>query len=124
MPRSFVISDAQMQAFSDQQRKRFADEMVVYFRQEYPKESANLGEEGLRELIDEGIETAKGYHIVLEPEVADYLELMVAVAPDFDTSSKTPWAQGILTDDTLTGPEKIERVWEHLMFEGPAEEDA
>jgi hypothetical protein len=110
MPRSFMINQAHLEAFSKPQTKRFADEMVAYFKQYYPKESAELGEDGLRELIDEGVEKAKSYDTYREVDVARYIQFMVAIRRDFDTSDQTPWAGPILTNDTLLAPDKLEQV--------------
>ena len=122
MPRTFRMSEAHMAAFSEQQRQRFEDEMVVYLTREYPADAARKGEPWLRELIREGIEVAKGYNITLECDVARYIELMIAVAPDFDDSPATPWAEGILTEPWLTGAEKLDRIYEHVMFDRPGGE--
>src|SRR3990172_8473476 len=118
MPRSFTMKAAHMEAFSAQQRKRFEDEMVVYLQKGYPAEFQKMGEPWMRELIREGIEKAIGYDIVLERDVARYIELMMALSPDFDESQKTPWARDILTL-RLTAVAKLDRMYEYIMF-GPA----
>jgi hypothetical protein len=97
--------------------------MVVHLKREYPAEANKMGEQWLRELIREGITTAEGYHITLEDDVARYLEFMLALSPDFDESPKTPWVQEILSNDQLTGEEKLDRIDEHIMFE-PEEDEA
>ena len=106
-----------MEAFAEQQRERFEDEMVVHLTREFLDEATKMGEEWLRELIREGIQVAKGYNITLERDVARYIELMIAVSPAFDESEKTPWAKEILTDKWMTGQEKLDRLYEHIMFE-------
>lgn len=117
MPRRFVVSDAHMEAFSKQQRKRFEDEMVLHLTREFPEEANRVGEDWLREMIREGVQSAEGYNILLERDVARYLELMLAISPDFDDSDKTPWAKDILTDERMTGQEKLDRICEHVMFD-------
>ena len=110
MPQTFRITDAHLQAFSQQQRQRFADEMLAYFRQHYPRESAGLGEDGLRKLIDEGVEKAKTYYIYREVDVARYLQFMVAIRRDFDDCPELPWAHEILTSERLLAPDKLDRI--------------
>ena len=66
---------------------------------------------------------AKGYNIVLEQDVARYVELMLALSPDFDESEKTPWANEILTDEWMTGQEKLDRIYEHIVFEPDPDEE-
>jgi len=81
-----------------------------YFREYHPRESAQLGEDGLRELIDEGIAKAGSYGIHREGGVGRYVQFMVAIRRDFDTSDETPWTRPIVADRNLTPPEKLERI--------------
>lgn len=96
MPRTFQISEAHLAAFSAQQRERFVREMIVYLKEVYPDETKKLGDGKLREIIATGIDKSKSYDILLERDVARYIEFMIAIAPDFDVSPKTPWAKEIL----------------------------
>ena len=96
MPGSFTITTAHLEAFSRQQTQRFEDEMIAYLRQEFPAACAKWSEADLRALIQHGILTARGYNILLEPDVARYIEFMVTLSTDFDRSDQTPWAQPIL----------------------------
>ncbi len=107
MPRRFKITDAHMKAFSEQQRTRFEEEMAVYLSKEYPQETKPLGDDGLSELIGDGVDKAKTYNIILERDVARYIEFMVILAPDFDDSPETPWAKDILTNESWTPELKI-----------------
>lgn len=116
MPRMFQISAAHLQAFSEQQRGRFEDEMVAYLQKEYPADCEKAGEQGIRELVRRGIEKASEYHIVLECDVSRYIELMLTVAPDFDVSERTPWAGPVLAQTSMTGDSKINRMYERLVF--------
>jgi hypothetical protein len=54
--------------------------------------------------------------LVLERDVAGYVELMVAISPGFDDNRRTPWAKEILTAPRLTPQEKLERMYEHVRF--------
>jgi hypothetical protein len=110
MPDTFKITDAHLQAFAQQQNQRFADEMIAYFRQHYPRQSAELGEDGLRKLIDEGVEKAKTYYIYREVDAARYLQFMVAIRRDFDDCRALPWAHEILTSERLLAPDKLEQI--------------
>src|SRR5262249_32065729 len=110
MPRTFQMTEQHMAAFATQQRGRFEDEMVDYFHREYADESRRLGDEQLRELIREGVEKGNSYYIVREVDVARFIQFMVAIAPDFDVSDKTPWARAILTDFQTPAPQKLERI--------------
>jgi len=121
MPRTFKISEAHMAAFSEQQRKRFEDEMVVYLNESYPVKAKKYSEKGLRDMIRDGIDKAKGYNITRECDLARYIELMLVLSPDFDENEKTTWAKEVLTQRRATGDFKINRIYEHLMFAGNEE---
>ena len=116
MPSSFKISDAHMQAFSAQQQKRFEDEMCAYFKAEYPDKYQRAGEPWVRELINHGIEKGRKYDILLEPDVARFLDLMFAISPNIDENEETAWVRPILNQRGLTGEQKLDQIHEHLMF--------
>ena len=105
-----------MEAFSNQQGQRFENEMVVYLEQQFPAEFAKTGEPWMRELIGAGIKGAEGYGITLERDVSRYIELMLALAPDFDRSPRTPWAAPILANPRLAGWQKLDGIYERLVF--------
>ena len=107
MPRTFQISEAHTAAFSEQQRQRFEDEMVEYFKREYAGDVKRIGEPGMRSLIQDGIRKAETYKITAEADVARYLQFRVAIAPDFDT---TDWAAPLLADERLTPARKLQGV--------------
>lgn len=115
MPRTFTMSDAHMQAFSAQQQERFTDEMIAYLKKFYPGKLGTLGEPAAREQIARGIAKAKSYYILLEEDVARYIQFMFAIAPDFDDSKQTPWARPILADQRLPARAKLDQIgvlWE------------
>ena len=119
MPRTFQISDTHMAAFSAQQRERFVREMMVYLKEVYPDETKKLGDAKLRELVETGIDKSKGYNIVLERDVARYIEFMIAIAPNFDDSKETPWAKPILSERRSTAPSKLDRIADRHIFSDP-----
>jgi hypothetical protein len=110
MPDTFIITSAHLEAFSRQQTQRFEDEMVLHLRREYPAACVKWSEPDLRALIQHGILTARGYNILLEPDVARYVEFMLTIAPDFDRSNHTPWAREILTRRRQAGSAKLDAI--------------
>lgn len=110
MPRTFTMSDAHMQSFSGQQQDRFTNEMLDYLKKYYPAKMTTLGEAAARQQITTGITKAKSYHILLEEDVARYIQFMFAMAPDFDDSKQTPWARPILSDHRLLATAKLDQI--------------
>ena len=117
MVNRFATTDAHTQAFSEQQRERFQEEMLVHLRKEYAPELGGRDDAWVGELIRTGIEQARAYQIILERDVARYLELMLVFSPGFDDSKKTPWAKDILIDSRLAAEDKLDRIYEHIMFD-------
>lgn len=124
MPRRFTMTDTHVDALGAQQRGRFETEMTVYLTREFPEETNRKGEGWLRDTIDMGIDTAREYGIILERDVTRYLELMLALSPDFDDSAETPWARHILTDESLRADQKLDRIYESIMFDQQSEDGA
>lgn len=116
MPGRFNTTNVHFETLAEQQRQRFEDEMLMYLKKEYAAVLGRRDDSWVRELIREGIRQAKEYDIVLERDVARYLELMLSLSPDFDESSKTPWAREILTDSELEAGEKLDEIYEHIIF--------
>ena len=123
MPRRFTTTDVQMNEFSQQQRDRFEEEMAAYLKTEYATVLGRRDDAWVRVLIQEGIQQAEQYGIVLERDVARYIELMLALSPDFDDNHETSWCKDILTQDSLTAEGKLDRIYERIMF-GQEEETA
>jgi hypothetical protein len=105
-----------MEAFSQQQHLRFEDEMLAHLRREYGHVLGRRDDAWVREMIRVGIDQAAEYDIVLERDVARYLELMLVLSPDFDDSDETPWGRNILTDASLSAEEKLDRICEFVLF--------
>lgn len=116
MMRRLTTTEAHLEAFSTQQRERFEDEMVAYLRKEYAPVVVRRDDKWLRELIRLGIENASGYGIVLERDVAHYIELMLALSPDFDVSNKYPWAKVSLTAHHAKPEKKLDDIYSTILF--------
>lgn len=116
MARLFRTTNAHFDAFSEQQRERFEDEMVAYLRKEYAPVVVRRDDKWLRELIRLGVENASGYGVVLERDVARYIELMLALSPDFDVSNKYPWAKESLTARHAKPEKKLDDIYSTILF--------
>lgn len=116
MSKRFATTDDHVKAFSEQQRERFVVEVAAYLRKEYAAVVRRRDDEWLRELIRVGIEAAREYGIVLERDVARYVELMLALSPNFDDNRETSWCKDILTQRSLTAEGKLDRIYERIMF--------
>src|SRR5262252_271362 len=107
-----IIRKEQMGAFSELVQKNFEDRMVVHVQECFPKRYEELGEPKVRQAVRHGIEQAGLYNLHGERDVAQYIDLMVALGLDFDTSPKTPWAAPILRSSVLTAEQKLDRLYD------------
>ncbi len=117
-----VIRKAQMEVFAENARQNFEDRLTARLCKKSERKLQETDNEavrqlmrtamadGVRELVRSGMVRAPDYGLTTEYEVASFVELTYDVAPDFDTSPKTPWAAQILNDDGIAGPEKIKQL--------------
>lgn len=105
-----LINKEQMAALKEKKRQSFVERMMDYLQQTFPEKTESLGEAGLREEIQNGMEMAEQYQMVTEREVARYIELMFYLGRDFDTSPQTPWAAPILRDRFSNAANRLRRL--------------
>ncbi len=70
----------------------------------------NTGPE-IREMILQGIEHAGAYDITDEPEVILFIDLTVAMGPDFEAQKGNEWMRPILEKKNLGQKEKMEFIY-------------
>ncbi len=109
-----IIRRNQMNQFSQYMVKSFEDRMVTHLRKFFPEKVEALGEEAVRSKIQSGIERADGYLVTREVDVARLIDLKFALAPDFDELEEMSWAREILEDHSISGQDKMDRVYEEL----------
>lgn len=105
----FVVREAHLVAMSRVSREEFEDRVALDLRRRHPQQCEALGEEGVYERIGEGIERARRHEIEIESDVAEFVDLMFAISPDFDTARATKWIRPILSETWVSGET---RLWE------------
>jgi hypothetical protein len=107
------IRAEQIDSFSESVSKSFENRMVLHLNKHFPEHCKALGEPGVREAIDTGIQKAKNYRIVSERDVCKFITLMFAFGRDFDTDPKLPWASNILRTRVYNNPtDRINALYE------------
>ena len=85
--------------------------MVAHLKEFFPEECQNIGEPGVRETIQYGIEQAESHSILTEQHVCKYIDLMFALGRDFEIDPALPWVREILSDETMADPgERVDRL--------------
>jgi hypothetical protein len=106
-----MIRPKQLEMFEETAKQRFADRMVAFLNEEWQRQCAERGEEEVRCSIKTGIARAEKYSLTTENQIAKYINLMYALAFDFDKSPDTPWAGTILNDESLDPNYKIKCLY-------------
>jgi hypothetical protein len=114
LPR-LVIRRKQMEALSSPQRKKFEDEMVVHLTGIFPARLREEPEEKIRELVRRGMNRAFCYGIDTPASLAQFIEVMVAVAPDFDERPENASLRSFLDSPDVPGDTKAGYVHQQLM---------
>ena len=117
-----TIRREQMEVLSAYMRQGFEDRMVRHLAQSFPAQFKKLalptsGDEPVRTLIRQGIAKAVGYDITSERDVGRFIEVMVAIDPQFDEPGVLDWARQILRERILTARAKMDLIYQRLRDE-------
>ena len=104
-----VVRKQQVQALA---RAALPPWIAKHLKQFFPRECAALGEAGLDARVRKGIDQAVSHGFESEVQISQYVDLMFAFGPDFDTDPALSWPQPILSDRTLSADIRIERLLE------------
>jgi len=91
----------------------FITQMVFHLRDAFPLETSLLDESTMLEMVKCGVDLAESYDITLEDEVECFLEQCLLLGQGFDT--RLDWAAKILSDQSLTGFQKINLIDYHII---------
>ena len=75
-----------------------------HIRTYFPIASAPFDQRALRDLIEQGMQRARGYGFLDQEDVCQYVDLMFALHADFDRDDALPWAKALLTDPDIAEP--------------------
>lgn len=115
-----VIRDAQLRELAAEQR---VARVLARLRRNFPERCAELGDDGLRELVRVGEARAHAHGFTEPSRVSQYLNLVVAFGPSFDTDPQTAWAADILADPELYLDEKLDALHAAALRAAEAEVD-
>ncbi len=113
-----VIRPEQVDALVTDRQERFVHEMMRYLRSAFPARLDEYTAPELQDLVWRGLRRAIGYGLESRTAAAKFIELTVAVAPDFDTSPDGEWLLPVLEDTEMPGDERAEYVYQQLRAAG------
>lgn len=107
-----VIRSEQIAVFKDHMAKSFENHMIMHVKKYFSDDCELLGQEKVREVIAYGLNRAESYGMVLEYDVSRYINLMFTFGRDYDVDPDCPWTAGILGNNRLSGPAKMDDLYE------------
>ena len=93
----FLLDVFRENAVAEPRRK-----IVAEIERVLPEESARLGHEKLKKLVDRNIEKADSYGLGSERGTCTYCEAALLYGEDFDTNPKTAWSRDVLPDLSMS----------------------
>ena len=110
-----VVRQQQLAVFEALAVERYVERITLHLQKFFPEACDQLGVEGVRKVIREGMARAQGYGLRSELEIARFIDAMYLCRPDFDTHPAYRWAHRILTDKTLRAGAKMEQIYERIL---------
>lgn len=93
---ALTMRPAQLAEFSRVEVQKFKSWMLVHLNKFFPRECQSAGETQLTETIQYGIKRAASYGITSRRDVCKFIDLMVVFGRNFDTETRSRWANEIL----------------------------
>ncbi len=107
-----IVRQEQLNTLSESATSDFENRVVAHLSKCFPAESEVLQEQGVREIIQYGMERAASYDVSAERDVCKYIDVMMVFGRDFDKDEDLPWASRILNDKVLNNPTaRIDRLF-------------
>lgn len=106
-----IIRREQIEALGAQARERFIAVMRRHLEASFPERCDALGPDGVRGLIQRGMEKAQGFGLAVEQDVAGLIHFMFEGDPEFDHRPEFVWAVEALRDDRLEPRERLDRLY-------------
>lgn len=103
-----VIRKEQLAVLEEYAQQGFERELVEHIKSFAPKHSAAIGTNGLRDVVDLGVERANSYGFSNKGPVRFYVEMMCMFGSDFDSDPQLPWASEVLKNENIT--DQMERA--------------
>ena len=96
-----VVRKEQIETLSGVAATGFANELVEHVKKFSPRHAQAVGDDAIRKSVDLGLERSRSYGFTKRGTVRFFVELMVMFGRDFDTDPMLPWANGVLTNESI-----------------------
>ena len=103
-----VVRKEQFRVLEEYSQNGFVREMVEHLNATFPKHSAAIGDDKIKEVVNLGVARAGKYGFTQRGPVRFYIEMMCIFGSDFDTDRQLHWAETVLTNENIT--DQMERA--------------
>jgi hypothetical protein len=103
-----TIRDLQLKVFEEAAQRDFVEAAVAHIRKFFPAKSATQSDGSLRAAVLAAGSRAAAYGIESRYDVFRFINHIYALGDDFDTSSRFPWAQEILSRSDLPAERRMD----------------
>ena len=106
-----IVRSEQLAALGRVREAQFIGEMVIHLRSHFPREVAELDDDGLRARIEASLSRARGYALSSKQDCIRFLNLCASFGWNFDQEPSRPWIGEYLRDVEIESPsERLRRV--------------
>jgi hypothetical protein len=103
-----VIRNDQIKPLEESAVHDFENELVEHCWKFAPKHSEVITDDGVRKVVERGLERSKIYGFTNRGPIRFYVEMMFMFGSDFDTDLQLPWAGGVLNNESI--PDQTQRA--------------
>jgi len=109
-----LIRNEQMKIFKTELLETFIKKTQAHIHEVFEEQIMDKTEEDIREIIQNGIEKARGYEIREEQAVVLFIDLIIGIGPDFEEQKPNKWMISILEREDMIAQEKMDFIYARL----------
>ena len=102
----FELSGDHMTAFRGVAQDHFEQRAVLHLRQQFGAETFALTDGELRERVRTGRERARGWGLLTEVQIMDFVDTGFLIGEDFDSDPGESWTRDLLGDKELPADQR------------------
>lgn len=119
-----ILRNEQIEATRSPARQKFYADLVLYIKNNFPKETEEKSEKDLLKLVEDTVNKAQTYDIKAERDLYTFVNIVMVYGFDFDDRKETIWTVAYLTDKKITSPSiRINRLYQEIVYRLKVEEN-
>jgi len=107
-----IIRQEQLDVLQSKSSRSFERRAIAHLHTAFPEWAAWAGDERLLLLVHLGFRRARRWNLTGAQDICRFVDLMVAISPEFDDDPRFPWVRRILGQKHVSATTRIGRVHE------------